>query len=138
MRLACAVFLVACAGRGTPPIAPPPATTPVVKATSPSTKCPASLLPEKLRKMSARIYFNRAAHEDSLAEKVRNWALAYCVMPHPSVAYNLGRAEAERGNYRRAIEWLSIYLVSNPPDAAEVERMMEKLQLHFEPCRGAC
>lgn len=57
---------------------------------------------------------------------------AYELLPHPNVAYNIGRAYAECGNLEAAILWYRVYLASNPPDAAEVQEVVRSIEKHVE------
>lgn len=57
---------------------------------------------------------------------------AYELLPHPNVAYNIGRAYAECGALKDAIVWYRVYLASKPPDAEEVERVIMSLQRRWE------
>lgn len=57
---------------------------------------------------------------------------AYETLPHPNVAYNLGRAHAEAGDVDEAIGWYRVYLMSSPADRYEIETVIRALERHRE------
>jgi iron complex outermembrane receptor protein len=57
---------------------------------------------------------------------------AYEIYPHPNVAYNVATAQAELGRYELALGAYRTYLDSNPPDRAEVEKLVKDLQAKIE------
>jgi iron complex outermembrane receptor protein len=62
---------------------------------------------------------------------------AYEIYPHPNVAFNVATAQAELGRYDLAIGAYRTYLDSNPPDRAEVEKIIVELQQKREAQRAA-
>lgn len=119
-----AVPLMGCAA---PPVASSP---PHTAATSSSPS-----LSRALRKRIAREWFVVGAHaiaEQRYAEGIHAWETAYGFLPHPNVAFNLGRANAEYGEYAASIRWLKVYLESAPSDRAEVEEVIESMRKRVE------
>lgn len=62
--------------------------------------------------------------EDGIAEL----EVAYNILPHPNVLYNIGRAYAEAGHYEDAIDYFDRYLASAPPDMNEVRGFVAALR----------
>ncbi len=50
--------------------------------------------------------------------------VAYDILPHPNVLYNIGRAYAEAGRYDEALEYFEQYMDSDPPDREEVAQFI--------------
>lgn len=65
--------------------------------------------------------------EGRIEEGVTELLQAYEILPHPNVLYNIGRAFAESGRYRQAVEYFERYLASDPPDRAEVNGFISAL-----------
>lgn len=88
----------------------------------------------------ARAHFKRgmdAIGERRFDEGIRELNLAYEILPHPSVLYNLGRAHAEAGHTEEALGVYRRYLAENPPDREEVERVVERLEAQLRAERAA-
>jgi tetratricopeptide (TPR) repeat protein len=114
--LAVATTSVGCAHPQSPP--PRPAA---------GTPSPAPLLSHALRKKIAREWFVVAQHaiaEERYADGIQAYETAYRHLPHPNVAFNLGRAHAAYGNYAASIGWLEVYLASDPADREEVQSLL--------------
>jgi outer membrane receptor for ferrienterochelin and colicin len=65
--------------------------------------------------------------QKKLVEAIKELEKAYEIYPHPNVAYNVAAAQAELGNYELAIGAYRSYLDSNPPDRAQVEKIISEL-----------
>lgn len=63
---------------------------------------------------------------------VEQFLLAYDILPHPSVLYNVARAHADAGNFEEALDYFERYLASDPEDRVEVEGMMDALVARME------
>ncbi|MBK8410981.1 MAG: TonB-dependent receptor [Sandaracinaceae bacterium] len=50
--------------------------------------------------------------------------VAYDILPHPNVLYNIGRAYAEAGRYEEALDYFEQYMDSDPPDREEVAQFI--------------
>lgn len=57
--------------------------------------------------------------------------LAYEILPHPNVLYNIARAYAESSRYAESIDYFQRYLRSDPEDRDEVTRALAELQDRF-------
>jgi len=64
-------------------------------------------------------------HDGKYDEGIRELTEAYRIVPHPAVLYNIGRAYFAAGQYDRAIEALQSYADTDPPDRADVVRVLE-------------
>ncbi|MEO0326230.1 MAG: TonB-dependent receptor, partial [Myxococcota bacterium] len=53
---------------------------------------------------------------------------AYAILPHPNVLFNIARAYVELERWPDAVAYFERYLASDPPDAAEVEAVLEELR----------
>jgi len=120
----------------------PASVVPRTAATSPETMssalvdprvlaCPDSQLPLAVRKTRARAHFKAGmAHIEAsnFVEGIAELEMAYCIQPHPVVAYNLGRANRELDRVGPAIAWFRLYLESDPADRAEVEAILRSLE----------
>ena len=79
----------------------------------------------------ARMHFRKGMaliQSKKLAEGITELERAYEIYPHPNVAFNVATAQAELGHYELAIGAYRTYLDSNPPDRAEVEKVIKDLQ----------
>jgi iron complex outermembrane receptor protein len=65
--------------------------------------------------------------QKKLVEGIKELERAYEIFPHPNVAYNVATAQAELGNIDLAIGAYRTYLDSNPPDKADVEKVVAEL-----------
>jgi iron complex outermembrane receptor protein len=66
--------------------------------------------------------------QKKLVEGIKELEKAYEIYPHPNVAYNVAAAQQELGNYELAVAAYRSYLDSNPPDRAQVEKIITELQ----------
>jgi outer membrane receptor protein involved in Fe transport len=79
----------------------------------------------------ARRYFNRgmaAIDEGRFRDGVELLLQAYAIRPHPNVLFNVARAFASLNDVDNALDYFGRYLDSQPPDAAEIERVMGELR----------
>ncbi len=65
--------------------------------------------------------------EGRLEEGVQELEVAYDLLPHPNVLYNIARAYAEAGQYEQAIEFYERYLDTDPSDREEVNLFVRAL-----------
>jgi outer membrane receptor protein involved in Fe transport len=65
--------------------------------------------------------------QKKLPEGIAELEKAYEIYPHPSVAFNVAVAQADLGRYDLAIGAYRTYLDSNPPDRADVEKLIADL-----------
>lgn len=69
-------------------------------------------------------------HDEGIAELLE----AYAIRPHPNVLFNIAKAYESSNRHAEAIEYFKRYLDGNPPDAAEVKAMLDRLEaLHPRP-----
>ncbi len=61
-------------------------------------------------------------------EGIKELEKAYELLPHPNVAFNIAQAQAEAGNLDFAIRAYRTYLQSDPPDRADVAKIMQELE----------
>lgn len=88
----------------------------------------------------ARQHFRRGMRliaEDRLVEGIAELEEAYRILPHPNVLYNIGRAHLELGNLDAARDAFVRYLESDPPDAVEVEGLVDDLDARITRRRAA-
>jgi iron complex outermembrane receptor protein len=79
----------------------------------------------------ARRHFRRGmelVQQGQLDPGVEELELAYEILPHPNVLYNIGRAYAEAGHYDEAVIYFERYLLSDPPDREEVQGFIAALE----------
>jgi iron complex outermembrane receptor protein len=62
------------------------------------------------------------------SEGIKELEKAYELLPHPNVAFNIAQAQAEAGNLDFAIRAYRTYLQSDPPDRADVAKIMQELE----------
>ncbi len=62
--------------------------------------------------------------EGNVDAGVAELQVAYDILPHPNVLYNIGRAYAEAGRYEEALEYFEQYMESDPPDREEVSQFI--------------
>ena len=79
----------------------------------------------------ARRHFRRGMElvvEGNIDGGVAELEIAYEILPHPNVLYNIGRAYAESGRYDESLEYFERYLASDPPDREEVSQILAAVQ----------
>ena len=79
----------------------------------------------------ARRHFRRGMElvvEGNVDGGVAELELAYEILPHPNVLYNIARAYAENGRYDDALEYFERYLASDPPDREEVRQVLAAIE----------
>jgi len=133
-RVLFATLLLGCAAEQAP-ARPPVVARPAGSASSGA----APVLGSEARKKAARAMFRsamRSLENGDYEHGITALHLAYELVPHANVAYNLARAYAESRAFRRAIQWYRVYLESKPTDAREVEIVIESIERHLETCRG--
>ena len=54
--------------------------------------------------------------------------LAYEILPHPNVMFNIGRAYMDAGRTEEALSYFRRYVDSGPPDAADVQALILNLE----------
>ena len=62
--------------------------------------------------------------------------VAYEILPHPNVLYNIGRAYAEAGRYQDALEYFERYVESDPPDREEVRQFIVAIEARIAEAAG--
>ncbi|MBX3228796.1 MAG: TonB-dependent receptor plug domain-containing protein [Labilithrix sp.] len=62
------------------------------------------------------------------AEGIAELEVAYKILPHPNVLFNIARAYADAGNAEKALEYYKRYAAENPPDKEEVLATIERLE----------
>ena len=62
--------------------------------------------------------------------------VAYDILPHPNVLYNIGRAYAEAGRYEEALEYFEQYVESDPPDREEVRQFIVAIEARIAEAAG--
>jgi len=62
--------------------------------------------------------------------------VAYDILPHPNVLYNIGRAYAEAGRYDEALEYFEQYVESDPPDREEVRQFIVAIEARIAEAAG--
>lgn len=75
----------------------------------------------------ARRHFRRGMElvvEGDVDGGVAELELAYEILPHPNVLYNIARAYAEAGRYDDAREYFERYLATDPADREEVRQVL--------------
>jgi outer membrane receptor protein involved in Fe transport len=66
--------------------------------------------------------------EGQYDEGVAELLQAYSVRPHPSVLFNIAKACESSGRMADALSYYRRYLEANPPDAADVLKLVERLE----------
>ncbi len=75
----------------------------------------------------------RLIEEGQLEAGIAELELAYEILPHPHVLFNIGRAYLEAGRTGDAVRYLRLYLESEPPDADEVRQVLiNEAQRHYD------
>ncbi len=54
--------------------------------------------------------------------------VAYDILPHPNVLFNIGRAFTEAGRQEEALTYFRRYVESGPPDAADVQALIYQIE----------
>jgi iron complex outermembrane recepter protein len=67
-------------------------------------------------------------YDDGIAQ----FLVAYDLVPHPAVLYNIARAYADQGDYENAILYFDKYLETEPIDRSEVEGNVATLRARLE------
>jgi outer membrane receptor protein involved in Fe transport len=83
----------------------------------------------------ARTHFRRGMAliaEGNIDEGVAALQVAYEILPHPNVIYNIARAYAESGRYQESLEHFERYLETDPPDREEVAQLLAALRQRIE------
>ncbi|MCB9657608.1 MAG: TonB-dependent receptor [Sandaracinaceae bacterium] len=62
--------------------------------------------------------------------------VAYDILPHPNVLYNIGRAYAEAGRYEESLEYFEQYMESDPPDREEVRQFIAAIEARIAESAG--
>jgi outer membrane receptor for ferrienterochelin and colicin len=70
----------------------------------------------------------RGSYDTGIAEL----ELAYEILPHSNVLFNIGRAYAEAGELAKAVAAYKRYLDTSPPDADEVTKIVGQLQARID------
>lgn len=95
----------------------------------------------RAKEIARRLFREGMAHLEAheYAYGIADLEAAYFTLPHPNVAFNLGRAYLERGDARAAIRWLRVYVASNPEDRLSIEREIRLLEEKLSRrCDTAC
>ena len=64
--------------------------------------------------------------------------VAYDILPHPNVLYNIGRAYAEAGRYEESLEYFEQYMESDPPDREEVSQFIAAIEARLADEAAEC
>ena len=67
-------------------------------------------------------------YDDGIAEL----KIAYDLLPHPNVLYNIARAYAEEGDLERAAGYFRQYIDTNPPDKDEAAQILKTLEARMK------
>jgi iron complex outermembrane receptor protein len=63
---------------------------------------------------------------------IKELQVAYQLLPHPSVLYNIARAYAEAGDLEEAITYFHKYIDGNPPDKDEASQVLKNLEARIK------
>lgn len=74
----------------------------------------------------------RLLEEGDVDGGVAELQLAYEILPHRNVLYNIARAYLDGGRRQEAVPYLERYLATDPPDRSEVEGLLEALRAEAE------
>lgn len=88
----------------------------------------------------ARRHFRRGMElvvEGNVDAGVAELEIAYEILPHPNVLYNIGRAYAESGRYDESLEYFERYLATDPPDREEVAQVLAAVQQRINQRQAA-
>lgn len=88
----------------------------------------------------ARSHFKKGM--DSIAagkydEGITELKVAYTLLPHPNVLYNIARAYAEAGDLDEAAGYFRKYIDGNPPDKEEASQILKNLEARIKRQRDA-
>ena len=88
----------------------------------------------------ARSHFKKGM--DSIAagkydEGISELKVAYTLLPHPNVLYNIARAYAEAGDLDEAAGYFRKYIDGNPPDKEEAAQILKNLEARIKRQREA-
>ena len=67
-------------------------------------------------------------YEDGITEL----KVAYTLLPHPNVLYNIARAYAEAGELDEAVSYFRRYIEGNPPDKEEAAQILKNLEARIK------
>ena len=70
-------------------------------------------------------------------EGITELKLAYTLLPHPNVLYNIARAYAEAGDLDEAAGYFRKYIEGNPPDKEEASQILQKLEARIKRQQAA-
>ncbi|WP_404369697.1 TonB-dependent receptor domain-containing protein [Corallococcus coralloides] len=82
-------------------------------------------------RLEARRHFRNGMtliEQKNFDEGIAELEAAYAIKPHPSVLYNIARAYQDAGRLDEALDAYKRYLASNPPDAANVQAQVTRLE----------
>ncbi|TSC25079.1 TonB-dependent siderophore receptor [Corallococcus sp. Z5C101001] len=82
-------------------------------------------------RLEARRHFRNGMNlidQKQFDEGIAELEEAYNIKPHPSVLYNIARAYQDAGRLDEALDAYKRYLASNPPDAANVQAQVTRLE----------
>ena len=65
-------------------------------------------------------------------EGITELKLAYTLLPHPNVLYNIARAYAEAGDLDEAASYFRKYIEGNPPDKEEASQILKNLEARIK------
>jgi len=70
-------------------------------------------------------------------EGITELKLAYTLLPHPNVLYNIARAYAEAGDLDEAASYFRKYIEGNPPDKEETSQILKNLEARIKRQQAA-
>ncbi len=70
-------------------------------------------------------------------EGISELKLAYTLLPHPNVLYNIARAYAEAGDLDEAASYFRKYIEGNPPDKEEASQILKNLEARIKRQQAA-
>ena len=70
-------------------------------------------------------------------EGITELKLAYTLLPHPNVLYNIARAYAEAGDLDEAANYFRKYIEGNPPDKEEASQILKNLEARIKRQQAA-
>ncbi|HSO31041.1 MAG TPA: porin family protein [Labilithrix sp.] len=70
-------------------------------------------------------------------EGISELKLAYTLLPHPNVLYNIARAYAEAGDLDEAASYFRKYIEGNPPDKEEAAQILKNLEARIKRQQAA-
>ena len=78
-------------------------------------------------------YIGQGNYDQGIAELL----VAYDILPHPVVMYNIGKAYFDKGDFANAEIFLQRYLTTNPADKAEAEKLLARAREEQARTRAA-